>query len=302
MTKSTKKKTPAKAAPAASSSYNKHLICEETGEKVFVATATLKEIRHPPTSQKRKVLVKVPSAKIRTELYDELALCLEDREARLLPKYGGRPWSVLCRVQDDTKASFKTGISPFFRWFRGKLELAALPHILEKIPEPPNFPGYKQTEYGIVRHLVSGNKKKPKKRSQDSSDEEDSDSEDSDSEDEEDKLERQQQEEEYDNLTPEEIQRMESLVGRDVSTLSQVAWDHRNDGRHGAPLPLISIKWVSKQKKQSFCNVMYMSCVTNELTVLFLAGYPRFVRCDRLLPLVKRHGITRCACPKPNSM
>ena len=300
MTKSAKKtakKAPVKASSAAAS-YNKHLICEETGEKVFVATATLKDIRHPPTSQKRKVLVKVPSAKIRTELYDELALCLEDREARLLPKYGGRPWSVLCRVQDDSKASSKNGISPFFRWFRGKLELAALPHILEKIPEPPNFPGYKQTEYGIVRHLVSGNKKK--KRSRDSSDEEGSDSEDSDSEDDELRLEREQQEEEYDNLTPEEIQRMESLVGRDFSTLSQVAWDHRNDGRHGAPLPTISIKWVSKQKWESLCDVIYVSC--GQLTIIFaLACSHRFVLCDRPLRLAKRPGIMRCAYPKQNS-
>ena len=263
------KKAPAKTKTAGNSSssiYNKYLICEETGEKVFVATATLKEIRNPPTSQKRKVLVKVPSAKIRQDLYDELALCLEDREARLLPKYGGRPWSVICEVQDkggksssssSSSSKAQNGISPFFRWFRGKLELAALPHILEKIPEPPNFPGYKQTEYGIVRHLVSGKKKKnqqlQRKRvqqdhgSDDNSSDDDEDSDDSESEDEELQLERQQQEEEYDNLTPEEIQRMESLIGRDVSTLSQVAWDHRNDGRHGAPLPTISIKWVRRQ-------------------------------------------------------
>jgi len=157
-----------------------------------------------------------------------------------LPKYGGRSWQVAVRVHDSAAGS------PLFRWYRGKLELAALPHILEKIPDPPNFPGYKQTEYGVVRHLV---KTKHRKRqsidgtdinydksssSSSSSDEESSDDE--------------GDEEEIDvvqfDLTPEELSRMESLVGRDVSTLSQVAWDNRNNGRHAAPLPTISIKWT----------------------------------------------------------
>lgn len=213
---------------SSSSSNNKHLICEDTGDKVFCATATLSDIRHPPTSQKRRVLYKVPSAKIRHELYDELALCLEDRESRLLPKYGGRPWQVLCRVQDAPKGGRG---SPFFRWHRGKLELAVLPHILEKIPDPPSFPGYQQTDFGVVRRLIKPKRNNNNPHSYNNSDDDSSESE-------------EEEEEQYDNLTPEEIQRMESLVGREVSVLSQVSWDHRNNIQKGAPLPTISIKWT----------------------------------------------------------
>lgn len=203
-----KKKTTAKkkAPPPV-----KFLTCGETGERVFVTTATLKDIQHPPTASqnKRKVLFKVPSAKTRTTLYDELALCLEDCESRRLPKYGGRPWSVMVKVTDNSQ--LKT--SPFFRWYRSKLELAVLPHLLEKIPEPPKFPGYEQTDHGVVRKGDYG---------KEGADEE---------------------EEEYDMSDP-EVQRMESLLSREVSALSQVAWDHRNDGRLGAPLPTVSLKWT----------------------------------------------------------
>ncbi|CAB9513418.1 expressed unknown protein (Partial), partial [Seminavis robusta] len=166
----------------------KFMTCPETGERVFVGTVTLADMKKPPKGEKRKILFKVPSAKIRQTLYDELALCLDDRETRLLPKYGGRPWSIICRVTDNANAG-----SPFFRWFRGKLELAVLPHLLEKIPDPPKFPGYEQTAEGVRRLR---------------------DAQDSDAEEE--------PEEEYDNLTEEEVQRMESLVGREVSALSQV--------------------------------------------------------------------------------
>lgn len=184
------------------------LACPRTGDRVFIGTATLQDIKRPPTSMKKKILMRVPSAKVRETLYDELSLCLEDMETRLLPRYGGRPWQVVVRVQDN-------GQSPFFRWFRGKLEVAALPHILEKIPGPPKFPGYKQTEHGVRRLKAA------------QGDDSDSD-----------------EESVYDNLTEEELQRMESLKGREVSSLSQVAWDHRNDKYKGAPLPIISMKWT----------------------------------------------------------
>jgi Phytanoyl-CoA dioxygenase (PhyH) len=189
----------------------KFLSCPETGDRVFVGTATLADMKNPPTGHKRKILFKVPSAKTRQSLYDELALCLEDRESRLLPKYGGRPWKVLCQVNDSATT---TG-SPFFRFFRGNLELAVLPHLLERIPDPPRFPGYQQTEQGVRRQMV--------KDDDDDSGEE--------------------VQEEYENMTEEEAQRMESLAGREISSLSQVAWEHRNDRRSGAPVPNISIKW-----------------------------------------------------------
>lgn len=79
---------------------------------------------------------------MRQECYDNAARALESKENQILPTFGGRPWQVTCRIteKDNNKKS------PLFRWFRGELELAVLPHLLEKVPDPKESQGMAKLE------------------------------------------------------------------------------------------------------------------------------------------------------------
>ncbi|GAX25376.1 hypothetical protein FisN_5Lh473 [Fistulifera solaris] len=126
-----------------------YLECPKTGEKVWITAANIQDIRQAekkaksPFNAARKYLLKVNAPNAREEAYDRAAKALERWEEQLLPTYGGRPWKVQVRVQDplptETKAAQKY---PYFRFYKGVLELAAWPHIIEKIPDPPRFPGF----------------------------------------------------------------------------------------------------------------------------------------------------------------
>jgi len=120
---------------------------------VTIGTVTLAEIKkaakiysgesgHLPESQKQRQLVRVPSKGQRIRFLKEAADAIAAKEALALPSHGGRPWKCEVKVLDSTDSVSKSVVSksggkkkqgPLFRWFRGKLELACLPHILEKV-------------------------------------------------------------------------------------------------------------------------------------------------------------------------
>lgn len=148
----------------------------------------------------------------REEAYDRAAKALKRWEEQILPTYGGRPWKVQVRVQDplptETKAAQKY---PYFRFYKGVLELAAWPHIVEKIPEPPRFPGFSNSS--SVSRKSSSNKDETVDEC--SSDEEESLSD-------EDKI-------------------IQMLQERETSVISEMALQER----WRVPFPRISTKWVS---------------------------------------------------------
>lgn len=111
--------------------------CPETGEKIWITTVTLAEIRNAQKTgdvpkAKKKQLVRIPSKQIREKCYEDAARAIESKEQQILPTYGGRPWQVFCRFTEPNTNQKP----PLFRWFRGNLELAVLPHFLGKVPEP----------------------------------------------------------------------------------------------------------------------------------------------------------------------
>ncbi len=114
----------------------------------------------------QKQLVHIPSNNERSLIYQESAKAVAIRESQALPPHGGRPWKCVVTIYDDNgacgvasslrgeivqqkleskkknddsqnqkKKRFKRNASPLFRWYRGKLELACLPHILDEIDE-----------------------------------------------------------------------------------------------------------------------------------------------------------------------
>ena len=95
-----------------------------------------------PSSNKQRQLVRIPSPAERTQIYKQTARALEAKESECMALFGGRPWQVTCRVVEQKP--------PLFRWFRGELELATLPHFLDKIPDPPKLKGkqeYPEEDY-----------------------------------------------------------------------------------------------------------------------------------------------------------
>ena len=138
-----------------------------TNETVWVSTATLQDIaiankKHkPPWPLYQRHLVMVPSVQQRQIVYDRAAAAISELEQRILPSYGGRlQWTCIVTIKEQTTATASTTTvsstkkskkandttnkkSPYFCWNkRGQLELAAWPYMIEKIPNPPHFPGY----------------------------------------------------------------------------------------------------------------------------------------------------------------
>ena len=121
--------------------------CPETGEKILITTVTLTEIKKAQKTgdvpkAKKKQLVRIPSKQIREKCYEDAARAIESKEQQIMPTYGGRPWQVFCRFTEPNT----TQKPPLFRWFRGKLELAVLPHFLAKVPEPMETRGMAKLE------------------------------------------------------------------------------------------------------------------------------------------------------------
>lgn len=111
-------------------------ICPYTEQNVYIQRATLADLKSKSTYHAggKKRLWMLTSSQLRHELYTEAAQALASVEQSLLPSFGGRSWEVTCGMSEDSS-------NILFRAWKGKMELAVLPHLIEKIPEPPTWPG-----------------------------------------------------------------------------------------------------------------------------------------------------------------
>ena len=66
----------------------------------------------------------------RAAIYKEMEIEISRHEVVALHPHGGRPWQCKVNLSDDNK-------SPLFKWWEGKLELASLAVLLDKIPLIP---------------------------------------------------------------------------------------------------------------------------------------------------------------------
>ena len=136
-----KKKAAAKTAHKNPSSM-KFVICPFTDQKVFIQRATLKDLKSPLTysSGGKKRLWMLASSQQRHEHYANAAQAIARVEQSLLPSLNGRSWEVTCKLSESN------GGSVLFRTWKGSMELAVLPHLIEKIPDPPIWPGRKRMQ------------------------------------------------------------------------------------------------------------------------------------------------------------
>lgn len=121
---------------------------DDAGDKVWISTVTLADIRKAcktgkNLSRNRRELVRIPSKQNRESILTEAGRAIANKEQESMALYGGRPWTVTARVTEP-----KGQKPPLFRWFRGELELAVLPHLLEKIPDPPKLKGNQEYTEG----------------------------------------------------------------------------------------------------------------------------------------------------------
>ena len=69
------------------------------------------------------------------KLIEEAAKALAARESAALPSHGGRAWKCDVKFVEDGRKNKRKNASALFRWYRGRLELAVLPHYYERIEE-----------------------------------------------------------------------------------------------------------------------------------------------------------------------
>ncbi len=151
-----KKKVKKKPAP------KKKKTITHTDDGVPIVNASMAQIRKGLSGKAATQLVRIPQVAERSKFYVEAAEIIGERESHALPYHGGRMWKVEVKVSDDKgaygdnckgkgrrsnnndeededgKKKKKTNynaLTPLFRWYRGKLELATMPHILESIEE-----------------------------------------------------------------------------------------------------------------------------------------------------------------------
>ncbi|KAL7501619.1 hypothetical protein ACHAWT_010635 [Skeletonema menzelii] len=152
-----KKKAKKKPAPKPKKKTVTH-----TDDGVPIVNASMAQIRKGLSGKAATQLVRIPQVAERSKFYVEAAEIIGERESHALPYHGGRMWKVEVKVSDDKgaygdnckgkgrrsnnndeenedgKKKKKTNynaLTPLFRWYRGKLELATMPHILESIEE-----------------------------------------------------------------------------------------------------------------------------------------------------------------------
>jgi Phytanoyl-CoA dioxygenase (PhyH) len=238
-----------------------------SGETVWISTATLQDItaaqkrRKAPWPLYKRYLVLVPSPQQRQFVYDQAAAALQELEERLLPRYGSRlQWRCQVTIRESNAKS------PYFLWnARGELELAAWPYMVEKVPDPPRFPGYYVPGSSPKRRSKAQAKKEkppvppdetvsstldeavdetnpediknppvdqePVVVSQADDVDVDEESEDTDSED----------EDEEEEEISEEIRQLRELQERPVTGLAELAFAER----WRIPIPTIHYKWIS---------------------------------------------------------
>lgn len=108
-------------------------------ESIKIGTVTLADIRRG-SGGGGSGLFRVPSKAERDKVYEKTADAISKLEIAQIPPHGGRPWK--CRVTVKESCSKKKGKAaklskqgPLFRWYRGQLELACMPNIIEQIPD-----------------------------------------------------------------------------------------------------------------------------------------------------------------------
>jgi hypothetical protein len=135
--KSKSHSTKAAAPPEKKAPQPKIYICPYTEQNVHICRATLKDLKSKSTysnTSGKKRLWMLTSSQTRHEHYAEAALSIASMEQSLLPSFGGRSWEVTCNMQEPSG-------QVLFRAWKGSMELAVLPHLMEKIPKPPVWPG-----------------------------------------------------------------------------------------------------------------------------------------------------------------
>lgn len=119
---------------------HRFVVCPFTDQKVFVAKATLADLKSADTYRNngsgKKRLWTIPSPQHRQDHYRQVAKALALAEQQRLPSSGGRSWEVESTVKEPT-----SGRGVLFRAWKGRMELAVLPHLLERIPRAPVWPG-----------------------------------------------------------------------------------------------------------------------------------------------------------------
>jgi hypothetical protein len=169
---------------------------------IEIVTATAASIRKSRSSsnkinksksqaqQRLQKLIHVPSKDERSIIYEETAKAIAIKESQALPPHGGRPWKLIVTISDEKgalgiasslkgdvvkqqkqpkiqkqntkKNKVKRKAPPLFRWYRGKLELACLPHILDKIEEFDANRGLLHSvkdEYNVASNLMKDDEK-----------------------------------------------------------------------------------------------------------------------------------------------
>eukprot|EP00536_Pseudo-nitzschia_multiseries_P006891 jgi/Psemu1/255736/estExt_Genewise1Plus.C_1530010 len=183
------------------------VVCPYTGQKVWISKATLSDLK--PTSKKsgnktsihkndKKRLWTIASSQIRQDHYAEVAQALSIYEQNLLPSSGRRSWEVLVQLSEPNARVL-------FRSWKGQMELACLPHLIDRIPKPPVWPG-KRNQPADDYRAMQGEEENSKQ--------------------------------DY----------IKGLANREVSMLSQVAWDVLKP-KYDHPAPTITIKWKSPDAK-----------------------------------------------------
>mmetsp|Transcript_6446 Transcript_6446/g.19048 ORF Transcript_6446/g.19048 Transcript_6446/m.19048 type:complete len:1038 (+) Transcript_6446:88-3201(+) len=124
-----KPKSAAKAVPT------KSVSCAHSNKRILIGRATLQDLKNKSTyNNNQKRLWTIPSTAIRNKVYSRAAVAIAEWEQSLLPPYGQRIWDVSVSVTE-------TAPNALFRAWKGEMELATLPHFLERIPTPPRWPG-----------------------------------------------------------------------------------------------------------------------------------------------------------------
>eukprot|EP00529_Nitzschia_sp_RCC80_P005254 CAMPEP_0113484768 /NCGR_PEP_ID=MMETSP0014_2-20120614/24137_1 /TAXON_ID=2857 /ORGANISM="Nitzschia sp." /LENGTH=1036 /DNA_ID=CAMNT_0000378391 /DNA_START=323 /DNA_END=3433 /DNA_ORIENTATION=- /assembly_acc=CAM_ASM_000159 len=139
------------SSSSSSNSKARFVVSPYTNEKVFIAQATVKDLKSPQTYRNDgKRLYTITSEQIRYDHYQQVARIISTFEQNLLPPSGMRSWSVEVGITElDGRV--------LFRPFKGKMELAVLPHLLERIPDPPVWPGKRlqpPDEYEAMEGMV----------------------------------------------------------------------------------------------------------------------------------------------------
>ena len=140
-----------KGGSSSTNNKGRFIVSPYTNEKVFISQATVKDLKSPQTYRNcGKRLYTITSEQIRYEHYQQVARVISTFEQNLLPPSGMRSWSVEVGITEvDGRV--------LFRPFKGKMELAVLPHLLERIPEPPVWPGKRlqpPDEYKAMEGMV----------------------------------------------------------------------------------------------------------------------------------------------------